>query len=119
LVLKTVGLDAFWITSWPYAEYVKHAWGGAWVCSAFRNEGAGLSSDLIRSAVAATRSFYGEPPSLGMVSFVNASKVRRKRDPGRCYLRAGFRRVGLTKGGLVVMQMLPEEMPRPGPMVVL
>ena len=24
---------AFWVTSWPFAEYVKHAWGGAWMCS--------------------------------------------------------------------------------------
>jgi hypothetical protein len=31
---------AFWVTSWPFAEYTKHAWAGAWVCSAFRNEGA-------------------------------------------------------------------------------
>jgi hypothetical protein len=26
---------SFWVTSWPYAEYVRHAWPGAWVCSAF------------------------------------------------------------------------------------
>ncbi len=25
-----------------------------------------------------------------MVSFVDATKVRHKRDPGRCFLRAGF-----------------------------
>lgn len=45
LVLKTAELDAFWITSWPFAEYVKHAWAGAWVCSAFRNESAHLGAD--------------------------------------------------------------------------
>lgn len=56
---------AFWVTSWPFAEYVKHAWPGAWVCSAFRNEGAGLSSDLIRQAVAATRAYMGVPPPYG------------------------------------------------------
>jgi len=56
---------ALWITSWPFAAYVKHAWAGAWVCSAFRNEGAGKASDLIRQAVAATRFFYGEAPDLG------------------------------------------------------
>lgn len=46
---------ALWITSWPFARFVKHEWGGAWVCSAFRNECAGLSSDLVREAVAHTR----------------------------------------------------------------
>ena len=103
--------DAFWVTSWPFAEYVKHAWPGAWVCSAFRNEGAGLSSDLIRQAVAATRAIFGEPPALGMISFVDASKTRHKRDPGRCFLRAGFRNVGFTKGKLVALQLLPDAMP--------
>lgn len=38
---------------------------------------------------------------------------RRKRDPGRCYLKAGFRHVGFTAGGLHAFQMLPSEMPEP------
>jgi hypothetical protein len=48
-----------------------------------------------------------------MVTFVDAGKVRRKRDPGRCYLRAGFVRVGKTKGGLEALQLLPNRMPEP------
>lgn len=41
--------SALWITSWPKAEFVQHAWPGAWMCSAFRNEDrTHLSSDLIR-----------------------------------------------------------------------
>jgi len=111
LVLKTRPVDAFWITSWPFAEFVRHAWAGAWVCSAFRNEGETLSSLLIRDAVAATRAEYGEPPTLGMITFVNRSHVRRKRDWGRCYRKAGFRLVGETQGGLVALQLLPEDMP--------
>ncbi len=55
LVLLSDCGRAFWITSAPFAEFVKHAWAGAWVCSAFRNEGAGRASELIRLAVAATR----------------------------------------------------------------
>jgi len=102
---------AFWVTSWPYAEYVKHAWPGAWMCSAFRNEGAGLSSELIREAVAATRFKMGTPPELGMVSFVDPDEVRHKRDPGRCFIKAGFKLVGETKGGLLAFQMLPKVMP--------
>ena len=117
LVLKTACVDAFWITSWPYAEYVRHAWAGAWVCSAFRNESAHLSSELIREAIAATVHRYGEAPELGMVTFVDAGKVRRKRDPGRCYLKAGFRVCGMTKGGLVALQLLPCDMPAAAPAV--
>lgn len=115
LVLRTADDGAAWITSWPFARYVKHAWPGAWVNSLFRNErpDAYLSSDLILQAVACTRSFFGDAPPLGMVSFVDASKVKRKRDPGRCYRRAGFKHVGFTKAGLWVFQMLPEAMPDP------
>lgn len=112
LVLLADG-PAFWVTSWPFAEYVHHAWPGAWVCSAFRNEGPQLSSTLIRSAVAATRWKWAETPELGMITFVDAGKVRHKRDPGRCYLKAGFKKVGYTLGGLVALQLLPDEMPEP------
>jgi len=30
---------------------------------------------------------------------------------GYCYLKAGFKHVGFTKGGLWAWQMLPSEMP--------
>ncbi len=109
---------AMWITSWPFAEYTKHAWAGAWVCSAFRNERPDLylSSALILDAVAATRSVW-TPPDLGMITFVDRSKTRRKRDPGRCYRKAGFRVAGETKGGLLTLQLLPAEMPDAAPPV--
>lgn len=109
LVFKTQPADALWVTSWPFAQYVKHAWAGAWVNSLFRNEGPVLSSELIRAAVRQTMEFW-EAPELGMVTFVDAGKTRKKRDPGRCYRKAGFNHVGFTKGGLWVFQMLPGEM---------
>jgi len=109
LVLVSDG--AVWVTSWPFAQYVKHAWAGAWINSCFRRESGPVASELIREAVAATRWYFGDPPELGMVSFVDASKVKHKRDPGRCYRKAGFRKVGCTKGGLITWQMLPDEMP--------
>ena len=113
VVLRTPEADAFWITSWPFAEYVKHAWPGAWICSAFRNESEHLSSELIREALAATLSIWPEPPELGMVTFVDRLKTKPKKDPGYCYLMAGFERVGKTRGGLVALQLLPEGMPTP------
>jgi hypothetical protein len=113
LVLRAPG-PALWVTSWPYAEFTKHAWAGAWINSAFRREGGPLlASELIRAAISATRWRWPDTPVLGMVTFVDAKKVRHKRDPGRCYLKAGFRRVGATKGGLLAYQMLPEQMPAP------
>lgn len=102
---------AVWVTSWPLPEYVRHAWPGAWVNSLFRKECAGLASEYILAAIAATRAIWPEIPALGMVTFVDARKVRHKRDPGRSYLRAGFKAVGETKGGLLAFQLLPADMP--------
>jgi hypothetical protein len=118
LVLLSDCGRAFWITSAPFAEYVKHAWPGAWVCSAFRSEGAGRASELIRSAVAATRAFYGAAPALGMVSFIDRDQVRPticRGAPvwGWTWRQAGFVEAGETAGGLLVMQMLPQHMPEP------
>lgn len=116
LVLVTPDYDAFWISAWPYAEHVRHEWGGAWMCTAFRNENREryLSSDLIREAVAVTRWVWPDVPPFGMVTFVDEEKTRRKRDPGRCYRKAGFVEVGRTKvAGLVALQLLPDVMPGP------
>ena len=107
---------ALWVTSWPFQEYVKHAWAGAWMCSMFRNEGAGLSSELIREAVAATKYNWPDIPPLGMVTFVDTKKVN-SRNPGYCYKHAGFKRVGETKSGLVALQLLPKYMPAAAPAI--
>jgi hypothetical protein len=112
VVLLTQDADALWVSSWPFAEYVKHDWRGAWICSLFRNEGDVLSSLLIRDAVAVTRSMW-EAPEIGMVTFIDATKTRHKRDPGRCFLRAGFAHAGYTKGGLRVLILTPASMPHP------
>lgn len=105
-------VGAFWVTSFPLAEFVQHEWAGAWMCSAFRNERPDLwlSSDLIMEAVAIT-CWRWQPPELGMVTFVDPHKTKHKRDPGRCFRKAGFEHVGYTKGGLVALQKL--EMPEP------
>jgi hypothetical protein len=120
LYAETDAGRAFWVTSWPFAEYVRHAWAGAWVCSAFRNEGAAQASLLIRDALAATREYFGDPPPLGMVTFVDRRKVIPTRVRGRdvwgwTYRKAGFQDVGETKGGLLALQILPAAIPAPAP----
>lgn len=110
--------EAVWVTSWPFAEYVKHAWAGAWVCSAFRNEGCGQASEMIVQALAATREVFGDPPALGMITFLDRTKVRPTRVRGRdvwgwTWRKAGFVEVGETQGGLLALQLPPEGMPAP------
>lgn len=95
---------AVWTTSWPKKEFVKHAWAGAWVNSLFRNEGAGLSSDLITDAIYKTLTIWPEAPAEGLITFVNADEVA-SRNPGYCYKMAGFEKVGKTKGGLIAWHM--------------
>lgn len=113
IVLLSKNRDAFWVTSWPFAQYVKHAWAGAWVCSAFRNEGPTLSSDLILEAVSITRGIWPRIPQIGMITFIDTTKVRKKRDFGRCYRKAGFVEAGYSKGGLLALQLHPNRMPQP------
>lgn len=110
LVLLNAEASALWVSTWPM--FAGHAWRGAWVCNLFRNESEHLSSDMIRQAVSATRAVFGEPASIGMVTFVDASKVRHKRDPGRCFIKAGFRVVGMTKvRKRIVLQLARDQMP--------
>lgn len=114
VVLKTD--TAVWVTSWPFAEYVKHAWAGAWVNSLFRKEGAGKASEMILQAIARTRVTWPDPPELGLITFVDSKKVppimrRGKPIYGYSYLMAGFKHVGFTKAGLWAWQLLPNEMP--------
>lgn len=118
LVLVTSAADALWVTSWPLPEYVKHEWAGAWICSIFRNESEHLSSELITEAVAATRARWPEVPDLGMVTFVDEGKIRRKRDPGRCFRRAGFVVIGRTVDlGLLALGLSSDRMPVASPAV--
>jgi hypothetical protein len=115
LVLLTAPCDALWVSSWPYAAYVQRAYPGAWLCSCFRNEGPALSSALIRAAVAATRAHWGDPPAEGMVTMIDRARVRGKKHFGYCYRMAGFREAGWTQGGLLILQLLPQDMPPPCP----
>lgn len=114
-VFVSRNLDALWVSSWPFAEYVKHRWPGAWVCSCFRKEGDGLASEIIMQAVAATR-FYWEPPTIGMVTFIDTTKVapimrRGKPTYGYTWSLAKFEEDGKTEGGLLAFVLRPENMP--------
>ena len=112
LVLLTQSADALWVTLAPQAAYVQHQWAGAWTCTLFRREPEcpHRASDLIVDAVAATRAFYGDPPSQGFITFVDRGKTRSKRDPGYCYLKAGWHSAGRTKGGLYALHLEAAEL---------
>lgn len=128
-VLLTPDADALWVSSWPFAEWVKHEWPGAWICSCFRNEGARghLASELITLAVAATLAEWGEPPAIpsmigpiGFVTFIDRAKVRPTMVRGKptwgwTWKRAGWDEIGETKGGLLALGLRRERFPDPMP----
>lgn len=73
-------------------------------CAIFRNEGAGRASDLIRSAMALA---WARWPARRLCTYVNPSKVRST-NPGCCFLRAGWRKCGVTKTRkLLIFEALP------------
>lgn len=73
-------------------------------CTAFRNESQVLSSLLIEESCAVA---WGKWPGERLFTFIDAAKTRRKRDPGRCFRRAGWRNCGYSKAGLLIMEILP------------
>lgn len=117
IVLVSSCRRALWVSLWQRPEFVKHAWPGTWENKLFRNEGAGVASELIRTAVAITRAIWTVPAG-GIISMVDPKRVRPiarrgQKIFGYCYLKAGFQHVGFTAGGLWVWQMAPDRMPEP------
>lgn len=72
-------------------------------CAVFRNESPHPSSDLIRQADAIADRLW---PGGRHYTYVDPQRVA-SRNPGYCFLVAGWRRCGTTQGGLLVMERLP------------
>ena len=74
-------------------------------CAIFRNEGAALSSDLIREA---DRLADQRWPGERHFTYVDDAKVRHKRDPGRCFRKAGWTVAGRNvTGRLTLLEKVP------------
>jgi hypothetical protein len=74
-------------------------------CAVFRNESPALSSGLI---CAADDLAWERWPGERLYTYVDPNRTRRKRDPGRCFLRAGWKHAGWTSRGLRILDMKPE-----------
>ena len=72
-----------------------------WRVSIFRNTGARLSSFLIRRATRMTRAHWrrNHRTPCTLRTEVDPLAIRHKRDPGRCFMRAGWRLVGPSAHG--------------------
>lgn len=73
-------------------------------CAVFRNEGPSLASTLIREAMALA---WARWPGERFYTYVNPRKVKSA-NPGYCFLRAGWKRCGVTKTRrLLVLECAP------------
>lgn len=72
-------------------------------CAVFRNESPQRSSTLVRAADAIADCIW---PGERHYTYVDAKKIRSK-NPGYCFLKAGWQRAGHTKNGLIVLEKLP------------
>lgn len=73
-------------------------------CAIFRNEGAGLASELIRVAMQLAWDKWG-PQRL--YTYVNPRRVKSP-NPGYCFKQAGWRVCGVTKTRkLLVLEVMP------------
>jgi hypothetical protein len=70
-------------------------------CAVFRNEGKYKSSGLIIEAVEIARRTW---PHERFYTYVNSRKIKST-NPGYCFMAAGWRKCGLTKGGLIILEL--------------
>lgn len=85
--------EGTWLFVWRKSKYRSDTQTG-WNCSIFRNESKRLSSEII---LACEKFVEGRK-----YTFVNSRKIKSS-NPGCCFLKAGWKREGLTKGGLIIL----------------
>lgn len=98
---------------WGAIENMDPAGNRRWRCSIFRNESLILSSALITEATDRTYAYwlkrYAGLPLVPLTTEVDPSKTLRKRDPGRCFRRAGWTVIGTARGLVVLQAPAPKE----------
>jgi hypothetical protein len=103
MVLLTPEADALWV--WHKAKPGMRLDGLEGVsCSVFRNESPHRSSDLILEAEALA---WARWPGETLFTYVAPTKVASA-VPGWCFMRARWKRVGESKGGLLLEQKQPK-----------
>lgn len=95
IVLRTGDADALFV----WRKFIDASGQRGINCAVFRNEGAARSSELIRQADAIADHVW---PGERHYTYVDPKAVRSA-NPGFCFMAAGWRRCGVTKGGLIVL----------------
>jgi len=96
IVLRTPRADALFV----WRNFVDDSGQTGINCAIFRNESPYQSSELIRQADAVADFCW---PGERHYTFVDAAAIRST-NPGFCFIAAGWRRCGKTKGGLIILE---------------
>jgi hypothetical protein len=99
---------------WAAVENLDPAGALRFRCTIFRNEGRTLSSELIREATSTTLRYWQARYHgfrVPLTTEIDPGNVRKKRDPGRCFLRAGWIVLEASRRGLVVLLAPPPVLP--------
>lgn len=99
IVLLTFDCDALFV----WRKFIDASGQTGVNCAVFRNESPHLASELILEA---ERIAWARWPGERLYTYVNASSIRSA-NPGCCYRKAGWKRAGLTKGGLLIFEKTP------------
>lgn len=108
IVLRTEAGDAAFIWKPIFHSTGRRDSGQRGVCCTFfRNESTHRSSDLVAQADAVADFLW---PSCRHYTYVNPARVRSA-NPGYCFLVAGWRRCGQTRGGLLILERVHPVIP--------
>lgn len=96
IVLRTLDGSAMFV----WRKFIDRRGEAGINCAVFRNEGPYRSSELIRQADAIADFVW---PGERHYTYCDPASIRST-NPGYCFLSAGWRKCGLTKGGLLIFE---------------
>jgi hypothetical protein len=97
MVLLTIKCDALWV----WRKFISMAGEQGVNNAVFRNEGAILSSILIRDACEWA---WDKWPGQRLYTYVDPTKIKST-NPGYCFLQAGWHRCGMSQKGLIILEV--------------
>lgn len=95
IILRTCTADALFV----WRKFIDQSGQEGINCAVFRNESPVRSSLLIRQADEIANFVW---PGERHYTYVNKEKIRSS-NPGFCFIAAGWRKAGTTKGGLLIL----------------
>jgi hypothetical protein len=88
---------------WVWRKFIDDSGQEGINCAVFRNEGPHQSSELVAQADRVADCLW---PNRRHYTYVNGKAIRST-NPGFCFLKAGWKRCGKTKGGLLILDRAP------------